>query len=636
MTLAEPLLRQLGDPNLSRDERVRLRCQVAADLEHRGQYEAALEALGDLWQGVGLRPALEGLDELSATEVLLRAGTLSGWLGSVRQVENAQDAAKDLISESISRFQALGETARAAGAESELGFCYYRAGAYDDARAFYNEALKLLVDGGEKDLRAKTLLRLVIVESCTGRHNDALRVLTDEARLFEESGSDALRGKFHNELACALMVLAKAEHRPDYRDRAIIEYTAASHHFELAGHTSYRARAENNLGFLLYTINHYDEAHEHLNRARRLFVGERDECSAAQVDETRARVLLAEGRVQEAERTIRAAVRILEKGEEQALLAEALTTQGIVLAKLGRSTESQNTLGRAADLAEQMVAVEDAGRALLSLIEEHADRIGERDLLEAYSRADSLLKETQDAETITRLRGCASRIVAARLAATTLGPRRTLSDFWADFNLIERVRAYEARYIRRALIDAGGSVTLAARLLGLNHHAKLAFILKGRHKDLVYLRTPPEPRRRSIIGGKVIPARQTPARVRAVRILHVEDNKLVADAVRDSLTDMGWAVVTYADGAEAAEVLAGSKPFDLLIFDYDLPGKNGLELLHHARALPHRRRVPTVMFSASDVEAEAWRAGADAFLRKPEDISSLAATVTRLLTKGTE
>jgi DNA-binding response OmpR family regulator len=42
------------------------------------------------------------------------------------------------------------------------------------------------------------------------------------------------------------------------------------------------------------------------------------------------------------------------------------------------------------------------------------------------------------------------------------------------------------------------------------------------------------------------------------------------------------------------------------------------------------------MFLASGVETEAWRAGADAFLRKPEDINSLAATVTRLLAKSTE
>jgi CheY-like chemotaxis protein len=102
------------------------------------------------------------------------------------------------------------------------------------------------------------------------------------------------------------------------------------------------------------------------------------------------------------------------------------------------------------------------------------------------------------------------------------------------------------------------------------------------------------------------------------------------------LTDIGWAVASCPDGVQAAEVLAGNKPFDLLIFDYDLPGKNGLELLRHVRSLPHRRRVPSIMFSASDVETEAWRAGADTFLRKPEDVGTLAATVTRLLTKHTK
>jgi DNA-binding response OmpR family regulator len=40
------------------------------------------------------------------------------------------------------------------------------------------------------------------------------------------------------------------------------------------------------------------------------------------------------------------------------------------------------------------------------------------------------------------------------------------------------------------------------------------------------------------------------------------------------------------------------------------------------------------MLSASDVEPDAWRAGVDAFLRKPEDIDQLAALVARLLTKN--
>jgi CheY-like chemotaxis protein len=636
MTLTDSLFRQLEDPTLSVDERAQLRCQIAADFEHRGQYETARDALGELWRGVGQRPALEGLTERTAADVLLRAGALSGWLGSVQQIEGAQDAAKDLISESIAKFQALGETTKVATAQSELGFCYRRAGAYDEARVLYHEALKSLTDSTDPELRAKIILRLLTIESCSGRYNESLRLLTDSTKLFEKSANDALKGRFHNELGLVLRKLGTAEHRPDYTDRAIIEYTAASHYFELAGHTSYRARAENNLGFLLYTLGRYADAHVHLNSARILFLAMKDKGSVAQVDETRARVLLAEGRTRKAERAISDAVQVLSRGGEQGLYAEALTTQGRILAKLGSFPESRNTLRKAANIAEAAGAVEDAGRALLVLIEEHGERITERELLESYRRADRLLRGTQDGETMARLRECAGRIVAARLAGLPPQRRLSLADFWANFNLPERVHAYEARYIRRALIDAKGSVTRAARLLGWEHHGTLQSILDegGRHHDLAHLRTPLEKRHKTIIAAGGGRQRRRPNK-RVVKILHVEDNVMVADVVSDTLEELGWQVDRCLSGAEAAKILESNDRYDLFIFDYDLPGLNGVELTRRARTLRHRRRTPIIIFSASDVEPDAWRAGASAFLMKPHDVGRLSETVTRLLSKDT-
>jgi CheY-like chemotaxis protein len=476
----------------------------------------------------------------------------------------------------------------------------------------------------------------VLVESCSGRYIEALRILTDSAELFENSNNDALKGKFHNDLALTLMFLGKAEHRPDYTDRAIIEFTAASVHFERAGHTSYRARTESNLGFLLYTIGHYEKAHEHFNRARRLFVTLGDRGTVAQIDEASARVLLAQGRMRGAESAIREAVRVLSKGGEQGALAEALTTQGRVLSKLGNFIESLNTLRRAADLAEEAGAIEDAGRALLSLMEEHAERLNEHELLDAYERAHNLLRETQDAETISRLRNCALHIVLARRASLSQRRVRSLVDFWANFDLNERVHIYEARYVRQALIDAQGSVTRAARMLGLHHHATLASMLDeahGRHKDLAHLRTPPETRRQSIINGKSR-RRRTRSKARTINILCVEDYQVVADAVKETLEELGWTVELCADGMEAMRKIESKARYHLLILDNQLPGKDGVELARRARQLPHRRRTPIIMLSASEVEQDALRAGVNAFLRKPQDIRRLTATVTRLLTQA--
>jgi CheY-like chemotaxis protein/tetratricopeptide (TPR) repeat protein len=635
MTLAETLLKQLENPALSRDERAQLQCQIAADLEHRGQYEAAREVLAELWQGVGQRPALKELSDLTVAEVLLRVGTLSGWFASAIQDKDKQETAKDLISESITRFEALGEITRAAAARSELGFCYWREGRYDNARVIYTNALNELTAKDDPEIRAKILIRLVLVESCNGRYIEALRILTDSAELFEESKNDALKGKFHNDLALVLMFLGKIEHRPDYTDRAVIEFTAASFHFEQAGHISYKARAESNLGFLLYTIGHYEEALDHFNRARSLFVSLADRGTVAQIDEARARVLLEQGKWHGAESAIREAVRVLSKGGEQGALVEALTTQGRVLSRRGNFIESANTLRRAAELGEEAGAVEDAGRALLSLMEEHADRLNEHELLEAYERAHNLLKKTQDAETISRLRACAIRIVSDRRAALSQRRVRSLTDFWAGFDLTERVHTFEARYVRRALIDGEGSVTRAARLLGLHHHRTLAAMLEegGRHKDLAYLRTPPETRRQSIINP---PSRRRPrSKARTISILCVEDYQVVADAVKETLEDLGWTVELCADGMDAIRKIESKARYHLLILDNQLPGKDGLELARRARQLPHRRRTPIIMLSASDVERDALRAGVNAFLRKPQDIGRLSATVMRLLTKNT-
>ena len=637
MTLAGSLLRQLDDPTLSHDERARIRCEIAADFEHRGQYAEARDALGDLWRGAGQRPAIEGLTERAAAEVLLRAGALSGWLASTAQDEEAQQAAKDLVSESITRFEALGEPSRAVAAQSDLGFIYWREGAFDEARVVYEQALKRIPSpAADAELRAKIAIRLTMVEFSTGRLNDALRILSDLAPALEESRNYALKGKFHNQLGCVLMFLGKTERRPDYKDRAIIEYTAASHFFEQAGHTGYRASAESNLGYLLYLVGRYKEAHDHLNNARVLFLAVRDRGRMAQVDDARALVLLAEGRTREAERAAREAVRVLARGGELGLYAEALTTQGRVLAKLGNFPESRNTLRKAANVAETAGALEDAGRALLVLIEEHGDALAEREFLESYRRADQLLAGTQDAETIARLRACAGRVVDARLMALPPRRYRSAADFWAGFNLPEKVHAYEARYIRRALIDAKGSITHAARLLGWDYHGTLQSILDegGRHHDLSHLRTPLEKRKKSLIGGGGGGRRRRGKR-RVIKILHVEDYMLVADAVRETLEALGWKVETCASGAQATAILDGTEPYHVFIFDYDLPGRNGVELTRHARTLPHRRRTPIIMFTGSDIEQDAWRAGASAVLRKPEDLRRLSETVTRLLSKDT-
>lgn len=425
MSKLTSLLRHLENPALSPNRRAQLRCQLAKELEEAGNFEGARKAMGDLWQRVGERPNIEELDGYTAGEVMLRSGVLSGWLGSANQIEGAQETAKNLISESIRIYEALQDTKKVGEARIELAICYWREGAYDEAHAILQEVLSKLADE-DSELKARAIIRSAIIEISRIHYSDALCILTDAAPLVLSSSNHALKGKYHGNMALTLRNLGEGKYREDYVDRALIEYAAASFHFEQAGHTLFQAHTENNLGFLLFTIGRYDDAHSHLDSARRLFSGLKDPGSIAQVDETRARVLIAQQRFSDAERTARASVRTLEKGGQQSLLADALITHGTALARLGRYEESRFTFQRAIEVAHQAGALNIAGQAALTIIEELSKRLSLDEMVSVYRLADHLLNDTQHPQTLNRLRQAAKRVITAGRAFDAMAEQKEL------------------------------------------------------------------------------------------------------------------------------------------------------------------------------------------------------------------
>lgn len=90
--------------------------------------------------------------------------------------------------------------------------------------------------------------------------------------------------------------------RDDYFQDAIREYQQADHHLKLAQNVTFRAHVKNNVGFLLFKLYRFKEAHSYLDEALRLATSVKDKVKAAQIEETKAQVFLAENRLAEAER----------------------------------------------------------------------------------------------------------------------------------------------------------------------------------------------------------------------------------------------------------------------------------------------------------------------------------------------
>lgn len=197
---------------------------------------------------------------------------------------------------------------------------------------------------------------------------------------------------------------------------------------------------------------------------------------------------------------------------------------------------------------------------------------------------------------------------------------------WKGFSLPRELRRYERLIIERALKDAGGVVTRAAQLLGFRHHNSLISRINQRHTLLLRSRSPVLPRKRSVMREV---AAQSASSARPA-ILHVTDDGEAAEYVRSALEAEGWRVETCPDAKGALRRLAGPARVDVLLFDGDLPGVSVPELVRAAKAIPRRRFTPVVVLSARDCEAEAWRAGVAAYLRKPEGLAQVSQIMARL------
>jgi tetratricopeptide (TPR) repeat protein len=476
-------------------------CELAKGFEEAGEFERALETLRPFWAGPIERPLTEGLAQDAKAELLLRTGALTGWLGSAKQIPGAQEVAKDLVSESAAIFGTLGMNEKVAEAEVDLAICYWREGALDEARVTLRHVLDTLGDM-QSEQRLRALLNSAIIEKVATRDRESLRIYREAAPLFDLSSNHALKGKFHNSHATLLKSLGLSENREEYIDKALVEFTAASYHFEQAGHKRFQARVENNVGFLFASIGRFRDAQEHLTRAHALHVSVGDHGGAAGAEDTRAQAFLLEGKYVEAENAARSAVRSLKRGGEQTVLAEALTTHGKALARLKQFQLAKTTLDQAVEIALSAGDPDRGGIAAVTAVEELSTYLS-TDVQQSYYRtAESLLSNSQNKTIKTRLGECARRILAAALAdaSASIGDDNAAATaaIQPGFSLDAEVLRYEGGLIRKALEACGGSVTRAARLLGVTHQG-LAFILNGRHSDLLSIRTPVKRRRRSII-----------------------------------------------------------------------------------------------------------------------------------------
>jgi two-component system, OmpR family, response regulator len=119
-----------------------------------------------------------------------------------------------------------------------------------------------------------------------------------------------------------------------------------------------------------------------------------------------------------------------------------------------------------------------------------------------------------------------------------------------------------------------------------------------------------------------------------MRILIVEDDSVLADALTFALGNLGYAIDCLATGAEADQVLARGN-YDLVILDIELPALDGFEVLRRLRA--RKTKVPVLILTARDSvhdRVHGLDIGADDYLVKPFELGELVARIRALLRRA--
>lgn len=101
------------------------------------------------------------------------------------------------------------------------------------------------------------------------------------------------------------------------------------------------------------------------------------------------------------------------------------------------------------------------------------------------------------------------------------------------------------------------------------------------------------------------------------RILIVDDEPIVREAIHDWLVDAGYSVTTARTGEEALEIVA-QQDFGLVILDVRLPGKTGIRVLQEMKEMkPDIKAIIITAYASPDMHTEATKLGAIHYLTKP-------------------
>ncbi len=329
-------------------------------LERCGKYEEALSELEDIWNDKSEFPDISGLGNKEAAELLLRCGSIFGFLGHNKQIANTQETSKNLIFEARRRFIDLADAEKITECENYLALAYWRTGEIIEAGTWIETALSNnLAESSQIGLYSHIIRSMILFAE--GKFHRVKSELESRRRLIEKYGDSFLIGSFYTNLGLCLKNLQEP-------DEALQCLKFARIFHRKSGHEIYLGTVENNLAQLFKILNKPEKAHEAIDNATNIFRSLNDRTREGFSLDTKAQIFFDEGKFSDALSTIDIALEIMLSSENAVYLVETYLTKSKILLAMDDFPSATLCLFDGVHIAKTRIS-EEAARNLVNEFE---------------------------------------------------------------------------------------------------------------------------------------------------------------------------------------------------------------------------------------------------------------------------
>lgn len=316
--------------------------------ERYGKYEEALEELENIWEDTSDFPDVENLNAFEAAEMFLRCGSLIGFHGHTKQIQNSQEKSKNLLTEARSRFSDIENAEKIAECENYLALAYWRTGELVEAETWI-ETASVHHLSASNHTRIYTHLVKSLIYLSAGRNAEIVINLKKLETDFKNCNDAFLTGSFCTNLGLAFQELEKIPEALKYLE-------LAEFYHQKSGHQIYLGTVENNLAQIYKKAGHFEKSHEAINRATKIFKNIKDQTREGFSLDTKAQIYFAQRKYVESLITSEVAISILEKGENCAYLVETYLTKTKALIYLNDISAATMCLFEAVQIAKSNIS----------------------------------------------------------------------------------------------------------------------------------------------------------------------------------------------------------------------------------------------------------------------------------------